>query len=50
MTNQQKKSRALANALEELDRFKAEWKLENPDATEDEYEQAISQKAEELDL
>jgi hypothetical protein len=50
MTRQQKKSRAFASALEEFEKFKAEWEMEHPDATEDEYLQAISQKAEELDL
>lgn len=50
MTLQQKKSRAFASALEEFEKFKAEWEMENPDATEEEYLEAISQKAEELNL
>lgn len=50
MTLQQKKSRAFASALEEFEKFKAEWEMENPDATDEEYLEAISQKAEELNL
>lgn len=45
-----KKSKAFAEALEELERFKIEWAIENPDASPDEFAQAVADKADELDL
>lgn len=50
MTLQERKSKKFAKAIEEFERFKAEWWLNNPDATEEEYQQTIAEKAEELDL
>lgn len=50
MTRQQRKSKQFAEAIEEFERFKIEWAIENPDASPDEYAQAIAEKAEELDL
>lgn len=50
MTLQQKKSIAFGKALDEFQRFKAEWRKNHPNATEEEYNKAIAKKAEELDL
>lgn len=50
MTLQQKKSKKFAEALEELEAFKVEYRYTHPEATEDEYREAVEQKAEELDL
>ena len=50
MTLQQRKAKKFKNALDEFDRFKQEWKLDNPNATEEEYMKAITEKAQELDL
>lgn len=44
------RSQRFAEAIEEFERFKIEWAIEHPDATPEEYEQAIREKAEELDL
>jgi len=44
------KSDRFAEAIEEFERFKIEWAIEHPDATPDEYAQAVAEKAEELDL
>jgi len=44
------KSQRFAEAMEELERFKIEWAIEHPDATPEEYMEAIKEKAEELDL
>lgn len=50
MTLQQMKVKKFADAIEEFHRFKAEWKRDHPEASEEEYMQAITQKARELDL
>lgn len=50
MTLQQKKSKQFAKALEELESFKIEYRYTHPDATEEEYKEAVEKKAEELDL
>ena len=50
MTMQERKSKKFAEAIEEFERFKAEWDVEHPDASDDERQKAISDKAEELDL
>jgi len=44
------KSDRFAEAIEEFERFKIEWAIDHPDATPEEYEQAVKDKAEELDL
>ena len=50
MTLQQMKIKKFADAIEEFRRFKVQWKKEHPQATEEEYQQAVKQKAKELDL
>lgn len=50
MTLQQKKSIAFGKALDEFQRFKAEWKKNHPNATQEEYAKAVAEKAKELDL
>jgi len=50
MTLQQKKSKAFAQALEEFEEFKIKWKKDHPEASQEDYMQAITKKAEELDL
>ena len=47
---QQKKSKKFADALEEFEAFKIEFHFMNPDATEEEYQKALEDKAQELDL
>lgn len=50
MTYQQKKSRQFGEALAEYERFKQEFREKHPDATPQEYEQAMRKKARELDI
>lgn len=50
MTLQKQKAKKFGEALEEFERFKVQWEAEHPNASEDEYLEAISAKAEELDL
>lgn len=50
MTSQQKKVKKFKEALEELEQFKIEYRWMHPNATEEEYQKAIEEKAQELDL
>lgn len=50
MTPQQKKSKKFSDALEELEQFKNEYQWMHPHATKEEYEEAVKEKAKELDL
>ena len=50
MKVQKKKSLKFAEALERLEEFKVEYHFMHPEATEEEYQAAVEEKAHELDL
>ena len=50
MTYQQRKSKAFGDALREYEKFKQEYWDKHPNATPKEYEQAMREKARELDI
>lgn len=50
MAYQQRKSKAFGEVLEEYEKFKQEYWDKHPDASPQQYEQAMREKARELDL